>query len=112
MILVAASIKYDGVDTRDLSREELRAHFSMVLQDTWLFTGSIYDNIHYGNEQASEEEVIRAAKAAHVDDFVRKLPEGYQTILNEEAKEYFSRSTTINYNCSSILSKSRRFNFG
>ena len=67
-----------------MSREELRAHFSMVLQDTWLFTGSIYDNIHYGNEQASEEEVIRAA-AAHVDDFVRKLPEGYQTILNEEA---------------------------
>ena len=81
----SGSIKYDGVDTRDLSREELRAHFSMVLQDTWLFTGSIYDNIHYGNEQASEEEVIRAAKAAHVDDFVRKLPEGYQTILNEEA---------------------------
>ena len=59
----SGSIKYDGVDTRDLSREELRAHFSMVLQDTWLFTGSIYDNIHYGNEQASEEEVIRAAKA-------------------------------------------------
>ena len=59
--------------------------FGMVLQDTWLFTGSIYDNIHYGNEQASEEEVIRAAKAAHVDDFVRKLPEGYQRILNEEA---------------------------
>lgn len=81
----SGSIKYDGVDTRDLSREELRAHFSMVLQDTWLFTGSIYDNIHYGNDQASEEEVIRAAKAAHVDDFVRKLPEGYQTILNEEA---------------------------
>ena len=81
----SGSIKYDGVDTRDLSREELRAHFSMVLQDTWLFTGSIYDNIHYGNEQASEEEVIRAAKAAHVDDFVRKLPEGYQAILNEEA---------------------------
>ncbi|MGH2137731.1 ATP-binding cassette domain-containing protein, partial [Enterococcus faecalis] len=52
---------------------------------TWLFTGSIYDNIHYVNDQASEEEVIRAAKAAHVDVFVRKLPEGYQTILNEEA---------------------------
>ncbi|MGX2944149.1 ABC transporter ATP-binding protein [Enterococcus alishanensis] len=79
------SIKYDGVDTRDISRDELRSHFSMVLQDTWLFTGSIYDNIRYGNENATEEQIIRSAKAAHVDEFVRKLPEGYQTVLNEEA---------------------------
>ncbi|MGK0550755.1 ABC transporter ATP-binding protein [Enterococcus faecalis] len=79
------SIKYDGVDTRDISRDKLRSHFSMVLQDTWLFTGSIYDNIRYGNEQATEEQVIEAAKAAHVDDFVRKLPKGYDTVLNEEA---------------------------
>ncbi|KAF1305754.1 ABC transporter ATP-binding protein [Enterococcus saccharolyticus] len=79
------SIRYEGQDTRDLSREELRSKFSMVLQDTWLFTGSIYDNILYGNEEASEEQVIAAAKAAHVDEFVRKLPEGYDTILNEEA---------------------------
>ncbi|MGM0237500.1 ABC transporter ATP-binding protein [Enterococcus sp. AZ103] len=79
------SIKYDGVDTRDISRDELRSHFSMVLQDTWLFTGSIYDNIRYGNETATEEQIIRSAKAAHVDEFVRKLPEGYQTVLNEEA---------------------------
>ena len=79
------SIRYDGKDTRDLSREELRQHFSMVLQDTWLFTGTIYDNIRYGNEHATEAEIYAAAKAAHVDEFVRKLPEGYQTILNEEA---------------------------
>ncbi|MPM34037.1 putative ABC transporter ATP-binding protein [bioreactor metagenome] len=79
------SIRYEGVDTRDLSRDELRAKFSMVLQDTWLFTGTIYDNIHYGNEQATKDQVIAAAKAAHVDDFVRKLPEGYDTILNEDA---------------------------
>ena len=79
------SIRYDGVDTRDLSRDELRAQFSMVLQDTWLFTGSIYDNIKYGNDDATDEQVIEAAKAAHVDDFVRKLPEGYNTVLNEDA---------------------------
>lgn len=79
------SIRYDGVDTRDLSRDELRAQFSMVLQDTWLFTGSIYDNIKYGNDDATDEQVIEAAKAAHVDDFVRKFPEGYNTVLNEDA---------------------------
>lgn len=79
------SIRYDGKDTRDLTREELRSHLSMVLQDTWLFTGSIYENIHYGNESATHEQVIAAAKAAHVDEFVRKLPDGYDTILNEEA---------------------------
>ncbi|OJG73229.1 ABC transporter ATP-binding protein/permease [Enterococcus phoeniculicola] len=79
------SIKYDGRDTRDLTRDELRAHFSMVLQDTWLFTGSIYDNIKYGNETATDEQIVRAAKAAHVDDFVRKLPDGYKTVLNEDA---------------------------
>ena len=79
------SIKLDGQDTRSMSREEIRSHFSMVLQDTWLFTGTIYDNIKYGNEQATEEEIIAAAKAAHVDTFVRQLPDGYQTILNEEA---------------------------
>ncbi|MBO1304935.1 ABC transporter ATP-binding protein [Enterococcus sp. 669A] len=79
------SIKYEGADTRDISRDELRSHFSMVLQDTWLFTGSIYDNIKYGNDDATEEQIMRAAKAAHVDDFVRKLPNGYDTVLNEDA---------------------------
>ncbi|MHC5373511.1 ABC transporter ATP-binding protein [Enterococcus sp. LJL120] len=79
------SIRFDGVDTRDMKREELREHLSMVLQDTWLFTGSIKDNIKYGNEDATEEQVLIAAKAAHVDDFVRKLPDGYDTILNEDA---------------------------
>lgn len=79
------SIRYDGVDTRDMGRDVLRENFAMVLQDTWLFTGTIYDNIQYGNAQATEEQIIAAAKAAHVDDFVRKLPDGYQTVLNEEA---------------------------
>lgn len=79
------SIRYDGIDTRDVSRDVLRAQFSMVLQDTWLFTGTIYDNIKYGNDDATDEQVIEAAKAAHVDEFVRKLPDGYDTILNEDA---------------------------
>ena len=77
------SIRYNGKDTRDYSREELRSHFSMVLQDTWLFTGTIYDNILYGNEHATREQVIAAATAAHVDEFVRKLPNGYDTVLGE-----------------------------
>ena len=79
------SIRYNGKDTRDYSREELRSHFSMVLQDTWLFTGTIYDNILYGNEHATREQVIAAATAAHVDEFVRKLPNGYDTVLKEDA---------------------------
>lgn len=79
------SIRLKGVDTRDLDREALRAHFAMVLQDTWLFTGSIYDNIKYGREAATKDEIIEAAKAAHVDEFVRKLPNGYDTVLNESA---------------------------
>lgn len=79
------SIRLKGVDTRDLDREDLRSHFAMVLQDTWLFTGSIYDNIKYGREDASKDDIIEAAKAAHVDEFVRKLPKGYDTVLNESA---------------------------
>ena len=79
------SIRLNGVDTRDLPREDLRSHFAMVLQDTWLFTGTIFDNLKYGREDATDDEIYAAAKAAHVDEFVRKLPDGYQTILNEEA---------------------------
>ncbi|MFC6202022.1 ABC transporter ATP-binding protein [Lactiplantibacillus nangangensis] len=79
------SIRLNGVDTRDMPREDLRSHFAMVLQDTWLFTGTIFDNLKYGREDATDDEIYAAAKAAHVDEFVRKLPEGYQTILNEEA---------------------------
>lgn len=81
------SIKLNGVDTRDITREELRSHFAMVLQDTWLFNGTILENLRYGSEEHadSEEKIFEAAKAAHVDDFVRKLPHGYDTILNEEA---------------------------
>lgn len=79
------SIKLDGKDVRNMTREEVRSHYAMVLQDTWLFTGSIYDNLKYSREDATKEEIIEAAKAAHVDNFVRQLPQGYDTVLNEEA---------------------------
>jgi len=78
-------IRYKGKDIRDIDREELRDHFSMVLQDTWLFNGTIWDNIAYGNSDATAEDIQKAARAAYVDEFVRRLPRGYDTILNEES---------------------------
>jgi ATP-binding cassette subfamily B multidrug efflux pump len=78
-------ISIDGIDIRDLKRSELRKMFGMVLQDTWLFNGTIRDNIAYGKEGATMEEIVGAAKAAHADYFIRTLPEGYDTVLNEEA---------------------------
>lgn len=81
----SGAIKIDGHDVRDFNRSELREMFGMVLQDTWLFNGSIRDNIKYGKLDATDEEVIQAAKAAHVHQFVKTLPGGYDMELNEEA---------------------------
>ena len=78
------SIKVDGIDIREYRRDDLRASFGMVLQDTWLFNGSIKENIKYGNLNANDYEVISAAKMAYVDHFARIQPQGYETILNEE----------------------------
>ncbi|MCM3041045.1 ABC transporter ATP-binding protein/permease [Paenibacillus motobuensis] len=78
-------ITVDGVNITDMKRGDLRSLFGMVLQDTWLFNGTIRDNIAYGREGATEEEIIQAAKTAHADHFIRTLPGGYDTILNEEA---------------------------
>lgn len=78
-------ITIDGVDIRDIKRGALRSMFGMVLQDTWLFNGTIRDNIAYGRAGATDEEVVGAAKAAHADRFIRTLPDGYNTVLNEEA---------------------------
>lgn len=75
----------DGVNITDMKRSDLRSKFGMVLQDTWLFNGTIRDNIAYGHEGASEADVVRALKAAHADHFIRTLPLGYNTVLNEEA---------------------------
>ncbi|MEC9488924.1 MAG: ABC transporter ATP-binding protein [Halanaerobium sp.] len=79
------AILIDGHNIKDFSREELRSQFGMVLQDTWLYNGSIMENIRYGRLDATDEEVINAAKAAHVDSFVHTLPNGYDMVLNEEA---------------------------
>ncbi|NRD76852.1 ABC transporter ATP-binding protein [Bacillus sp. BRMEA1] len=78
-------ISIDGVDIRDMKRNDLRKMFGMVLQDTWLFNGTIKDNIAYAKQGATMEEIVHAAKAAHADHFIRTLPDGYQTVLNEEA---------------------------
>ncbi|MDR1799609.1 MAG: ATP-binding cassette domain-containing protein, partial [Bifidobacteriaceae bacterium] len=78
-------IELDGVDTSQMNREELRDILGMVLQDTWLFNGSIMENIRYGKPGATDEEVYAAARATYVDRFVHALPEGYQTEVDEEA---------------------------
>lgn len=79
------SIKIDGVDIKDMKRDDLRSMFGMVLQDTWLFKGTIYENIKYGRFSATKEEVIEAAKIANVHHFIKTLPGGYDMVLNEEA---------------------------
>ena len=79
------AILIDGINIKDFTRRDLRSQFGMVLQDTWLYNGTIMENIRYGRPGATDEEVIAAAKAAHVDHFVHTLPDGYNMVLNEEA---------------------------
>jgi ATP-binding cassette subfamily B protein len=78
-------ISVDGIDARDISRDDVRRVFGMVLQDTWLFTGTIRDNIAYGKLGSTTEEIVAAAEAAHADHFIRTLPDGYDTVLNDDA---------------------------
>ncbi|WP_132472490.1 ABC transporter ATP-binding protein [Rhodococcus sp. SMB37] len=80
----SGTIRVDGVDSRRMTRDDLRERTGMVLQDSWLFGGTIYENIAYGDPAASREEVIEAAELSHVDHFVRALPDGYDTMLDEE----------------------------
>lgn len=80
----SGSIKVDGIDIRDFKRKDLRSLFGMVLQDTWLFKGSIKENVAYGKKDATDIEIIEAARAAHADSFIRTLPDGYDMILSEE----------------------------
>ncbi|CAD2075443.1 ABC transporter ATP-binding protein [Phocicoccus pinnipedialis] len=82
--VTTGSIEIDGMDIRNIKRDQLRKLFGIVLQDTWLFNGTIMENIRYGNLTASDEEVIQAAKDAQVDHFVRTLPDGYDMVINEE----------------------------
>ncbi len=79
------AIKIDGIDIRDMNREDLRSLFSLVLQDTWLFSGSIFENIRYGHLTARKDEVVDAAKMANVHHYIRTLSHGYDSIINEEA---------------------------
>ena len=78
-------ITLDGVDTRTMTRADLRREFGMVLQDTWLFGGTVAENIAYGRPDATREQIVHAAKAAHADFFIRTLPDGYDTVLDNEA---------------------------
>ncbi|WP_281919226.1 ABC transporter ATP-binding protein [Nocardia sputorum] len=82
--LDAGTITIDGVDITEITRDHLRSRIGMVLQDTWLFRGTIRENIAYGNPNASEEEILAAARAAYVDRFVHALPDGYDTVIDEE----------------------------
>lgn len=81
----SGEINIDGHNIKDFKRGELRKMFGMVLQDTWLFGGTVKENIKYGNEEATDGEVIEAAKAAHVHHFIKTLPNGYNSVLNEES---------------------------
>jgi ATP-binding cassette subfamily B protein len=83
--VTSGAIRVDGVDIRELKRGSLRRMFGMVLQDTWLFSGTIRENIAYGREKAGDDAIVRAAKAAQADHFIRTLPENYETVINESA---------------------------
>ena len=86
----SGQITLDGTDYRDLTRDQVRRCFGMVLQDTWLFAGTIRENIRYGRQDATDEEVVDAARAARADYFIRTLPDGYDTLLDEEASNISS----------------------
>ena len=77
-------IRIDGKENRKIKRDDLRRAYAMVLQDTWVFGGTIFENIAYGKENATMEEVVEAAKAAHIHSYIKRLPEGYHTILTED----------------------------
>jgi len=83
--LDGGAIRVDGVDIAAAPRSDVRARFGMVLQDTWLFHGTIRENIAYGRDGATQEEIDRAAEAAHVDHFVKTLPDGYDTVIDDDA---------------------------
>ena len=100
--LNSGDIRIDGIDTTKLTRQELRSCFGMVLQDAWLHTGTIMDNIRYGRMNASDEEVVKAADEAYVDHFIRTLEDGYQTVIDEE-------STNISQGQKQLLTIARAF---
>ena len=80
----AGSVRLDGRDIRDYTRESLRRSYAMVLQDTWVFGGTVFENIAYGKKDATMEEVVAAAKAAHIHSFIMQMPKGYDTVITED----------------------------
>jgi ATP-binding cassette subfamily B multidrug efflux pump len=98
----SGAIRVDGIDIRDIRRGDLRRLFGMVLQDTWLFSGTIRENIAYGRESATQEDVVHAAKAAQADHFIRTLPESYETVLSADA-------TTLSQGQKQLLTIARAF---
>jgi ATP-binding cassette subfamily B protein len=103
----SGAILVDGHNIKDFKRDDLRDHFGMVLQDTWLYNATIMENIRYGQLGASDEDVIAAAKSAHVDHFVRTLPEGYNLVLNEEATNISQGQKQLLTIARAIVSKPR-----
>ncbi len=79
----SGKISIDSVNVKDMKRDDLRKIYGMVLQDSWLFSGTIMENLRYGNENATEDEVIAAAKAAYAHSFIRRMPNGYNTVISE-----------------------------
>lgn len=108
----SGEIKIDGVSIKDFKRDDLRSLFAMVLQDTWGFNGTVMENIRYGKLEATDEEVIEAAKAAQVHHFVKTFSEGYNTILNEESSNISQRTKAAFNNRKSFFSKSENLNIG
>ena len=105
--LKGGAIYLDGHDLRDFTRQDMRQEFAMVLQDTWLYNGTIMENIRYGRLDATDEEVIAAAKAAQVDHFVRTLPDGYNMVINEEANNISQGQKQLLTIARALLSKSK-----
>lgn len=105
--ILGGDIYIDGHDIDEFTREDLRREFGMVLQDTWLFNGTIMDNIRYGRLNATDEEVIAAAKAAQIDKFIRTLPDGYNMVLNEEATNISQGQKQLLTIARAILANSR-----
>ena len=106
----SGSVTVDGQDVRELTRRSLRSAYAMVLQDTWVFRGTIFDNIAYGKENATMDEVVAAAKAAHIHPFIMRLPEGYQTVISEDGgniskgqKQLLTIARAMLYNSSMLI---------
>ncbi len=106
--LDAGRITLDGVDITAMRRDQLRGSIGMVLQDTWLFGGTIWDNIAYGRPGATDEQILAAAQAAFVHRFVQALPDGYQTVLEEDSSNVSAGSTAADHHRARLPRRSRR----